>query len=215
MIPSMQPEQQCDDPIRHAHGASTANSSPAQGGKPERAFPGHRNFEPDRAVNLLSMNWRHPFRWLDRYRFHRVMVTLKACIADITKLNDGIVNAGQFQPVGRRCGWSHPPGRRTELIEECRRSGRAATGDAKMTKGYQLPARYIIHTVGPIWDSGMSGEAELLASCHRRSLELAGGQALKSIAFPAISTGVFGYPVRPAAEIAVTTVRRFLRTQRH
>ena len=89
--------------------------------------------------------------------------------------------------------------------------GGCDTGDAKLTKGYRLPAKYVIHTVGPVWHGGARGEAELLASCYRRSLELAASAGAKSIAYPSISTGVYGYPVEQAARIAVESVREALK----
>ena len=98
-----------------------------------------------------------------------------------------------------------------ELLDECRTLGGCATGDAKITRGYRLPARHVIHTVGPVWQGGRSGEAALLASCYRRSLELALASHLKSIAFPAISCGAFGYPLEAAIPIAVGTVLAFER----
>lgn len=93
------------------------------------------------------------------------------------------------------------------LLAACRRLHGCATGDAKITPGFDLPARYVVHTVGPVWHGGNEGEAELLASCYRRSLEVAAANQVRSIAFPAISTGVYGYPANAAAETAVATVR--------
>jgi len=97
-----------------------------------------------------------------------------------------------------------------ELLEECRRIGGCPTGEARITKGYRLPARFVIHTVGPIWRGGQAGEDELLANCYRNSLELAERHRLRTIAFPSISTGAYRFPIERAANIAIKTVREFL-----
>jgi len=98
-----------------------------------------------------------------------------------------------------------------ELLHECRLLGGCRTGDAKLTKGYRLPARFVIHTVGPVWRGGTNGEAELLASCYRRSLALAASNGCRSVALPSISTGIYGYPIELAAVVAGAATRRFLR----
>src|SRR5258708_3218752 len=99
-----------------------------------------------------------------------------------------------------------------DLLRECRLLGGCEIGDAKITKGYKLPAKFVIHTVGPVWRDGAHGEPDLLAWCYRRSLELAAQHGLRSIAFPAISTGVYGYPSDAAARVAIATGREFMRT---
>jgi O-acetyl-ADP-ribose deacetylase (regulator of RNase III) len=98
------------------------------------------------------------------------------------------------------------------LLEECRTLGGCKTGEAKITKGYDLPAKFVIHTVGPVWGGGKQGEDELLRSCYLKSLELAVANGVKTIAFPAISTGVYRFPLERATKIAVDTVAEFLRT---
>ncbi|HYR58243.1 MAG TPA: O-acetyl-ADP-ribose deacetylase [Chthoniobacteraceae bacterium] len=102
-----------------------------------------------------------------------------------------------------------------ELLAECRTLGGCPTGEARLTRGYRLPARFVIHTVGPVWNDGGRGEPELLASCYRSVFRIAAEEQIRTIAFPAISCGVYGYPVRDAALIAVRKTRRFLETAAH
>ncbi len=144
-------------------------------------------------------------------------MTIEVIRADITTLQvDAIVNAANESLLGgggvdgaihRRAG--------PQLLAECRTLGGAKTGEVKLTRGYDLPAKYVLHAVGPVYRDGLHGEPELLASCYRNSLALCELHSIDSIAFPAISTGVYGYPIEAAARIAIATVREGLKGATH
>jgi O-acetyl-ADP-ribose deacetylase (regulator of RNase III) len=141
-----------------------------------------------------------------------VSATVEVLNADITTLSvDAIVNAANSTLLGgggvdgaihRAAG--------PELLAECRTLGGCPTGSARITKGYLLPAAFVIHTVGPVWAGGFRGEADLLASCHRSVLEVAASRGVRSLAFPAISCGAYGFPVEQAADIAMRTLHEEL-----
>jgi O-acetyl-ADP-ribose deacetylase (regulator of RNase III) len=141
--------------------------------------------------------------WMLRFKVLQGDLTVQKVDAIVNAANESLLGGGGVDGAIHRAAGP-------DLLAECRTLGGCPTGNAKITRGYRLPAKYVIHTVGPVWRGGRSGEEDLLASCYRTSLNLVSAHGLKSVAFPAISCGIYDFPVDRAAAIAVREIRSFL-----